>query len=193
MKSPAILLTLLASVGLALGQGTTINFNNNGVAVGGDHKVYFDSVGNQPGVVGTNFVAELLYVDPATSALTPWAPSISKFRVTSTLSPGTWSGKTVTIPPGTGMPNNALTLQLQVNVWDSVLNPTGDMLGGAGFKASSGLFPYTWHDSSPGPAQTTDTQMVNLPAFGPCCIPEPSVLAFGVLGVAGLLLFRRRG
>ncbi len=88
MKSPAILLTLLACVGLALGQGTTINFNNHGVAVNGDHKVYFDQVGNQPGVVGTNYWAELFYVDPTTSALTPWPPSISKFRVTSTLSPG---------------------------------------------------------------------------------------------------------
>ncbi len=200
MKSPIFLLALLAGMGLAQGQGSQINFNNNGIAVGGDHKVYFGSVGDGAGVVGTNFWADLLYVDPATSALTPWAPSISKFRVSTTASPGTWSGKTVTIPPGNGMPNNALTLQLEVIVWDSVLNPTGDFVNGAGYKACSGLFPFTWHDSSPNPQTPSDNQMVNMPAFGitvgagsfGCSIPEPSVLAFGVLGAAGLLIFRRR-
>jgi len=189
MKTPATLLILLAGVRFALGQGSQVSFNNS--VLSGDHKVYFDSVGQGP-VVGTNFVAELLYVDPATSALTPWAPSISRFRVTTTASPGTWSGKTVTLPVGSPVPDNSVTLQLQVNVYDSVLNPTGDMVNGAGFKADSGLFSFVWHNSFPNPQALSDNQMVNMPAFGFCCIPEPSVLAFGVLGIAGLLLFRHR-
>src|SRR5438045_764398 len=59
MKKSITLLTLLAGIGMALGQGSVVNFNNNGVAVGGDHKVYLSSVGNGSGLVGTNYVAEL--------------------------------------------------------------------------------------------------------------------------------------
>ncbi len=173
-----------------LGQGTQISFNNS-VLTSGDHKVYFDAIGG-PLAVGTNMVAELYYVDPTTSALTPWAVSISKFRVTTTASPGTWSGKTVTIPPGSGAPDNALTLQLQVNVWDSVLNPTGDMsAAGQGYKGTSGLFSYVWHNSAPSPQQLSDSQMLNMPAFA-VTVPEPSAIALSVIGVAGLLFLRRR-
>jgi len=192
MKKLATLLTLMAGVSFVLGQGSQISFNNS-VLTSGDHKVYFDSIGNQPGVVGTNYVAELLYVDPATSALTPFAASISKFRVTTTASPGTWSGKTVTLPNGVGSatPDNTVTLQLQVNVWDSVLNPTGDMVGGAGYKGNSGLFSFVWHNSFPSPQALSDNQMLNMPAFA-VTVPEPSAIALSVIGVAGLLFLRRR-
>src|SRR5260370_15792706 len=101
MKKFVTLLTLMAGVSFVLGQGTQVSFNNS-VLTSGDHKVYFDAIGAGAGVVGTNMVAELYYVDPTTSALTPWAVSLSKFRVTTTGSPGTWSGKTVTLPPGSG-------------------------------------------------------------------------------------------
>src|SRR5260221_9018349 len=152
MKTTTTHLILMAGVSLTLGQGRTINSNNNGVRFGGDHKVYFDI--NQNGVVGTNYWAELFYVDTtAGNALTPLASSISRFRVSTTLSPGTWSGKTVTIPiGGIGVP-----ITVEVHVWDSVLNPTGDLVNGAGYKGSSGLFTYTWANSQP--AATTDTQM----------------------------------
>jgi len=188
MKSPAILLTLMAGVGIALGQGTIISFRND-ITGGGDHRVYCNPLDNHlsAGLTGTNYVAELWYVDPATTALTPWAASISRFRVSSTSAPGTWSGKTVTLPFG----GIGTSVQVEVYIWDAVLNPTGDMVGGAGLKGSSGLFTYTWHNSLPNPPDPSDTEMVNMPAFA-VCIPEPSVLAFGVLGVVSLLLFRRR-
>ncbi len=197
MKKLATLITLMAGVGFAFGQaGTTLNFNNNGVAVGGDHKVYFDSVGNQPGVVGQNFQAELYYVDPVTSSLTPWAASISKFRVTSTASPGTWSGKTVTLPPGNGLPSSPI--QVDVVAWDSTLG--GTVAAGVGtwdqakalgnvYHGESGLFTYLWANTMP--AATTDTQLVTMPAFA-ITVPEPSAIALSVIGVAGLLFLRRR-
>jgi hypothetical protein len=187
MKKLATLLTLMAGVGFALGQGTQVTFQNS-VLLAGDHKIYFDTVGNQPGVVGTNYSAELFYVDPTTSALTPWAASISKFRATSTSSPGTWSGKTVTVPPGA----LGTTLQLEVVVWDTVLNPTQDLVSGAGKFGTSGLFTYTWHDNSPNPQGPADSQMVNMPAFAVMPVPEPSAIALSIIGVAGLLFLRRR-
>lgn len=187
MKKLATLLTLMAGIGFALGQGTTMSFNNNGVATGGDHKVYFDSVGNQPGVVGTNYWCELFYVDTtAGNALTPLASSISKFRVTSTASPGTWSGKTVTVPIG----GQTIPLTVEIHVWDAVLNPGADMVGGAGYKGISPQFVYTWANSTP--AAPADTQLVTMPAFAITQVPEPSAIALSVIGVAGLLFLRRR-
>src|SRR5207248_1066260 len=98
---------------LVLGQGSVVNFNNN-VITTGDHKVYDDFVGNGSCLLGTNYVAELYYVDPGTSSLTPFADSISKFRITSTTSPGTWSGKAVTLPIG----GVDVPITLEVKVWD---------------------------------------------------------------------------
>src|SRR5207248_3870927 len=97
---------------LVLGQGSVVNFNNN-VITTGDHKVYDDFVGNGSCLLGTNYVAELYYVDPGTSSLTPFADSISKFRITSTTSPGTWSGKAVTLPIEIG----GVPFRASVHIW----------------------------------------------------------------------------
>jgi len=185
MKTLASMLALMAYVGLSYGQGSVVNFNNNGVAVGGDHKVYFGTVGGVP-VTGTNYVAELYYLDPVTSSLTPFTASISKFRVTTTSSVGTWSGKTVTVPIG-GLDQQ---ITLDVKVWDNILFATYEAaLAGNGVHGESGPFAFKQILSSP-PA-TSDTQLVNMPAFA-ITVPEPSAIALGVIGVAGLLLVRRR-
>ncbi len=190
MKKLATLLTLMAGVGFALGQGTLVNFNNNGVASGGDHKVYFDTVGVLPAVTGTNLSAELFYADPVSGVMTPFAASISKFRVATTAVPGTWSGKTVTLPAGTPLIGGSILLE--VVVWDPNLNPSQDLVNGLGFFGRSGQFLYNWHDNAPNPALTTDTQLVTLPAFAISQVPEPSAIALSVIGVAGLLFLRRR-
>ena len=189
MKKLTTLLTLMAGVGIALSQGI-VNFNNNGVPTPPDHKVYFDFVGHLPGVVGTNYLAELYYVDPADSVLKPVAVSISKFRVTSTGSPGTWSGKTVTFPAGIGGVNTPVTLV--VRAWDSLIAASYESALAAcgGYIGESNPFTYTQIISTPVP-QTTDTQMVNMPAFA-LTVPEPSAIALSVIGVAGLLFLRRR-
>jgi len=198
MKKAVTLLTLMAGVGLALGQ-SVVSFNNNGVSVGGDHKVYFDFVGNGAGVIGTNFVAELYYVDPASSSLTPVAASISRFKSSTTISPGTWAGKNVTLPIG-GL---NVPITLEVRVWDQGGNGTGGagfatyeqalaarLSGTATYTGDSGTFAFTQIVSNP-PA-TSDNQLVNLPAFAIVNTPEPSAIALAVMGVAGLLLIRRR-
>ena len=81
-KAPFWILCLSATTTFAQG---IVNFNNH-IAAGGDHGVYI-CYPNQP-VVGTSYLAELYYVDPADSVLKPVPVSISKFRVTSTASPG---------------------------------------------------------------------------------------------------------
>jgi hypothetical protein len=187
-------------VGIALGQGSVVNFNNN-VLTDGDHKVYFDFVGNGADVVGTNYVAELYYADPATSALTPFATSISKFRVTTTTSPGTWSGKTVTLPIG----GVDVPITLEVRVWDAGGPGNGiagydsydqavvaRLSGVNTFTAESCPFSFTQAGGTPPPDDATF--MVNLPAFGPSLVPcpEPSVIPLGFGAMAALLVLCRR-
>src|ERR1043166_5862625 len=95
MKKAVTLLTLMAGVGLALAQSVV------------------------------SFVAELVYVDPASSSLTPFAASISRFKSSTPVSPGTWSGKNVTLPIG-GL---IAPTTLAVRVWAQ----GGNGAGGAGF------------------------------------------------------------
>ena len=149
-----------------------MSFNNNGVNVGGDHFVYIYSPGGAK-LVGTNFVAELYYgaagTEPAN--LTPLVSSISKFRVTSTSSPGTWSGKTVSLPiGGIGVP-----VTLNVKVWDITLYPTYEeaAAGGYGWWGESGVF--TYYQTLSSPPATADKQMVTMPAFAVCCGDLPPI------------------
>ena len=190
MKFKFVILAMLAQSFTCFGQGT-VNFNNN-ISVGGDHLVYLDiPLGSNP-VVGTNYVAELYYGPLGTpeSSLIPLASSLSHFRITSTTSPGTWSGKTVTLPIG----GVNIPISVEVKVWDITLFPTWEeeyqawlppKYGGGRFGAS-GVFTYT--EVSSRPPLTTDTQMVTMPAFTLQWIPEPTALSLSLVGVSGLLL-----
>lgn len=186
MKKLTTLLALLAGVGFAFGQNTVVNFNNNNLTAPPDHLVYLDTVGGTK-LVGTNFYAELFYVNGGGS-LTEFAASQSRFRVTTTTSPGTWSGKSVTIPQG----GPGIAMQLNVRVWDITKAASYDEAAAAGGQkgryGESGLFNYTQDPALPAPPDATF--MKNLPAFA--LVPEPSAIALGILGVAGLLIIRRR-
>ena len=175
--------TFFALLTLALncfGQGT-VNFNNNFTA-GGDHLVYSDFPGGTK-LVGTNYVAELYYgpLGMPEASLVPLASSISHFRVTSTTAPGTWSGKTVTLPIG----GVNVPISLEVKVWDITLALTWEeaLAGGYGSE-ESGRFTYTQLSSIPPAA--TDTEMVNMP---PIPAPEPAVLDLSLFGVLTLMVF----
>src|ERR1051326_17245 len=182
MKKLTTLFTLMAGIGIAFSQGT-VSFVNSESA-GGDHKVYADTVGGTA-LTGTNYVAELYFGTDAAS-LQPLVASISKFRVSTTASPGTWSNPksyTLTIG-GVNVP-----IPLDVRVWDASLFSTYEAAKAAGgITGESGAFTYLQVLSNP-PAPT-DTQMVNQPAFA--LVPEPSAVALSVLGVAGLLFLPRR-
>jgi len=80
-------------------------------------------------------------------------------------------------------------LQAYVVAWDST---TGSDYAHATIKGQSAIFTYTqrFGGGVGGTVQTSDNQMVTQPAFA--LVPEPSAIALSVLGVAGLLLIRRR-
>ena len=139
---------------------------------------------------GTNFVAEL-FVGAAgmTSfdSLTPIQSSISRFRLSSSANIGKWNTTTVTggfnsgidlgVPIGT-------VVTLGVAVWDLRDTPTYSRNG---IHGESQLFSFTAAD--PGGA-ASGFVMEGFQSFA--LVPEPSAIALGLMGVAGLLLIRRR-
>lgn len=168
----------------ALAQGT-VSFNNNSAfATTADRLVR--NVGGSP-LVGQNFVAQLYYGPQGSDmgSLTAVASSASLFRVATTSSPGTWSGGTRTLV-GIAAGQTAV---LQVRVWDNVAFPAGyaAAVTGNGVRGASALFNYTV------PAAGSPPAAFFIEGFrGFTLVPEPSTIALGVLGLAGLLFIRRR-
>ena len=168
----------------AFAQGT-VNFNNRlTFATTGDRLVYADQAGTIP-LVGTDWVAQLYYGSQGTveGSLVAVGASPATFRVATTTSPGTWSGGTRTldtIPIGG-------TATLQVRVWNLASFPTYDAAYAAGQYGVSGLFDYTVPAAGSLPSAF---YMEGLTTFN--VVPEPSTIALGALGLAGLLFLRRR-
>lgn len=170
----------------ALAQGT-VNFNNN-VWTGTSARPVFLGTDNTTRLVGTDYVAQLYFGSAGTAAGSLTAVgALGRFRVATTSSPGTWgSGTTITLPGiGAGQ-----TAALQVRVWDATLFPAGYQaaVSGGGWTGASSVFDYTVPaGSTPAP---NEFWMNNFASFN--VVPEPSTIALGVLGLAGLLFIRRR-
>jgi hypothetical protein len=216
MKKVATLLTFLCGLDSGLAQGVfhnpgVVTFQNSETARPSGqpatfHLIY-DYYGNP--VVGTQNKAELYYLDTTTTSLTPIAASISSFKsTTATKGLGTWVGPSapVNLPAGyggvdfmddgngtgtfveagdgSGTGPGYYPVTLIVRVWDST---TGSSWETATLHGQTSSFSYTqrYHD----PSLLTDTEMINQPGIG---VPEPGAIALGVLGIAGLLLFRGR-
>jgi hypothetical protein len=132
--------------------------------------------------------------------MVPLASSISSFRASTTSSPGTWNGPTpnLALPAGlggvdyfddgSGETGTFYPVNMQVRIWDST---TGSSWETASIRTQTATYIYTQRLSSPIPA-TTDTQMITQPQATITTTPEPSAIALSILGVAGLLLIRRR-
>jgi len=218
MKKITTLFTLMAGASLAFGQANIIHnpgaiSYQNSITGGGNHKVYKDVVNTVTGTLllgnGTlnGYVAELYYLNTTTSSLTPITSSISPFKASTTSQPGTWNGPvaTVDLPAGYGgvdvfddgsgeagsggpLDTGLYPTVLAVRVWDKSLFATYELAKGNGLTGDSGNFTYTQRFTVP--ANPNDTAMLTQKAFA--LVPEPSAIALSVLGVAGLLLIRRR-
>lgn len=108
-------------------------------------------------LVGTNYRAQLFLVTGP--AFTPVEPAM-RFRTETTVNPGTWSGRSVTLPGvAEGEP-----VQLAVGVWDDTLFPTlDDAIRGRGIAGRSAPFPYVFAPSEPPTVQ--DTWMKRFPGL----------------------------
>lgn len=170
----------------ALAQGT-VNFNNNVWTGTSARPVFLGQPGSTVRLVGTDYVAQLYFGTAGTAASSLTAVgALGRFRVATTASPGTWSGSTITLA-GIGA---GATAALQVRVWNNTLFPAGYQaaLSGGGLTGASSVFDYTVPaGSTPAP---NEFWMGNFASFN--VVPEPSTIALGVLGLAGLLFIRRR-
>jgi len=154
--------------------------------------------------VGTQYKAELYYLDTAIGSMAPLPASLSSFKASTTSNPGTWDGPAGLIPlpdgyggvdvfedgsgesgDGTGSGPGYYPVLLQVRVWDST---TGNDWESATLTGSTANFIYTQRFTY----RATDTQMINQRGFTILYCPEPSAVALVVLGVISLLVFRGR-
>jgi hypothetical protein len=174
------LIPMLALVGAMTGYAQTVNFNNNILTPA--RLVTFQ--GTSQGVVGQNYTAVLLYGTSDTSLTAHTGTAL--FRVPTTASPGTWSGGTRTL---TGVPSTPGTvLRLQVAVFDNTQFASyAAALAGGGILGTSQRFDYTVPSQPPAPGADS---MVNFAAFS--IVPEPSVIGLGLIGIATLVMLRRR-
>ena len=218
MKNLVTLATLMAGVGLAVGQPIIhnpgiVNFQNteSTKAPGVPSHLVTNAVSGTL-LVGTQYKAELYYMDTTLNSLQPIVATLSSFKSTTATSLlGTWNGPANPIPlpagyggidvqddgaggfieagDGTGTGTGYYPVVMMVRVWDSTFGATYETAT-AGPRGSSAQFNYVQRYSSP-PA-TSDSQMIAQRAFSVVAVPEPSAIALSILGVAGLLLIRRR-
>jgi hypothetical protein len=187
MKKLIPFLVVLAGALTAYPQAE-VNFANNNLTPTNtpgqpnDRLVRFS--GSRAPVVGTNLSAVLLYGTSATSLTAHTQPA--RFRVTTTSQPGTWSGGTRTLTGIANTPGTQITLQ--VAVYDNVQYASyAAALAGGGILGTSALFTFTVPTPPPGP---TSFDMINFASFE--IVPEPSVIALGLIGAGALFMLRRR-
>jgi len=193
MKKLLLTLSLVVATVTGFAQGT-VTFANNvafGTPAGGpfNDRLVHDMAGAP--LVGVNWVAQLWYANGAGVAEGSLASlgGTQAFRAVGTTLPGTWSTAGGTSRTLTATAESQ-TATLQVRVWDGALFANyAAALAGGGVYGKSPTFNYTVPPSSPPPGASAFF-MEGLQGFQ--LVPEPSVIALGVLGAAALLLRRRR-
>lgn len=143
------------------------------------------------GVSGTNFTAQLFGGPQGTAfdSLQPVLPS-TPFRTGAAA--GYFSPATGTVPGVGSTVNGGGIATLQLRAWD---NQGGTITSWAQVLGN----PTILHGSSPtfdsqplGGGLITSPNLIGLQSFNLFAVPEPSVIALGVLGVGALLLRRRK-
>ena len=181
------LIPLLVLVGAMTSQGQDwiVNFNNSNLPNTTQHPDRLvRSAPGGPGLTGTNYQAVLLFAASGGSLNPAQAPA--RFRVSTTLQPGTWQGGDRTL---TGLGTTPGTqVQMQVAVFDITRFATyAAAVAGGGILGRSTLFTYT----IPTPPLAPDAaDIVNFDGFS--IVPEPSVIGLGLVGAAALFMLRRR-
>jgi len=143
-------------------------------------------------LVGTQYKAELYYLDTTTSTLKPLPATLSSFKASTTSEPGTWSGPAANISlptgyggvdvtddpagtfaeagDGTGVGAGYYPVTLRVRAWDSTTAASWET---ATVRGESPFFTYTQRYI---PA-VTDTQIIGQPGFflqeGPRITAQP--------------------
>jgi hypothetical protein len=185
MKRLSAAVSFLAMASACLAQGT-VSFNINAPFTTPADRLVYDIDKTTP-LVGLNYSAGLFFLNPTTSQFEMVGDAAS-FRAPTTSVPGTWNGGTRNLPDQGG----SLTYTLEVRVWDNALFGTtpasyGTAFAAGGITGRSDPFSYTVPPAGSPPAAFF---MENLRSFA--LVPEPSTIAFGLLGLVALALRGRK-
>lgn len=189
-----LLLTVAAlSVSVSMFAQGTVGFGNSG-APGTTNPILIDTTGDGVGdrnLALADGVSVSLWWAPAGTtdpAAASWQQLGARVNIISA-TPGFFFGGTRTVPSDAGG-----TYAFQVRAWDASINDwrSAQTTVGAKISVISPIF-----ESSTGGGGSPPAPAVNLATIIPSVtvgtvVPEPSVLALGVLGVGALLLLRRR-
>ena len=171
---------MIVSTLQAFGQGQ-IQFDNRTSIIG--HPAGVNSIYTGLGLAGADgWVANLYLASDPTTPIVLEGPA--PFRNTA-MTLGTFAGGTRNFIPQIA---NGQTLSLIVRVWNSHFG-NADTAQTSGFGGNSPAFSYTVPAVGAPPSQLS---MVNLYPFNVGMIPEPSVIALGILGLAASVLKRRK-
>lgn len=174
MKKVIIALAALIATAAAYGQGT-VQFNNRIVGTV-DARVFMP---DKTTGVGADFTAQL-YAGTSASSLTAVTP-VTTFRTSSAAAAGYVTPVDVTIPGIAG----GSTAFIQMKVWDGASFASPKSAFG-----QSGVIPVVLGGGGVPPAPAA--ALAGLATFNLTAVPEPSTIALGALGVAALLLRRRK-
>lgn len=181
MKKLLLIAAVLVASLSAYAQGT-INFNNRiGTGDPSDSPVF--DVGGVTRLAGAGFFAQL-YAGPAGSA----AGALAAVGAPVTFRTGGGAGY-VNSPGDVTTAVGGATAAIQMRAWDSAFPTYAAALAGGGKTGASIVF-----DSLPlgggGSPPATAPNLTGLRSFS--LVPEPSTIALGALGMAALLLRRRK-
>ena len=189
MKKLLIALAAVLITAASYGQGQ-VNFANRVGAGGSVLNAPVTIQGTQDGP-GTAYSVQLLL--SANNSLTPLTP-VSTFNAPGTgaaaISSQFWAAKTVDIPGVLG----GATATFVVRAWKTDLGSYGAALAAGGGYGASDPFSVTVGGAGADPSvpPATPANLTTLKSFTIVPVPEPSVIALGVLGASALFLRRRK-
>lgn len=169
-----------------LGQGT-LNFATVGSAVGGSG-AKVTSTALPGGVTGANFFAQLYYSTDNTT-YTALAGSQTTFRTGAAA--GFVVAKQVAVPGV--LPGGSVWIQMRA--WEGAAGSSFETAANSATGISNNIQVNNLGGTPAGGLPITDPNLTGLTGFAlapTVIVPEPSTIALGLLGAAGLLIRRRK-
>lgn len=185
MKKLLITAALAVVVCVQTNAQGTVNFVNR-ITGTLDIPVFSDAA-NTVRLAGPDFVAQLYFSATETGSYSPVSGAPAPFRTGA--GAGYWNAGADATRTLTGIAGNS-TAWLQVRVWNSTLG-TYDAVSAANVPLTYGFSnPFSVIAGNGGIPPSVPVNMMGLTSFH--LVPEPTTIALGVLGLAGLLFIRRR-